>query len=460
MTVAEVCRIAVCSHGEGYSSTVDLALPARMDLGELMPCVVDLAGGQPDASGAGGSRQQWRLSRLDGSTLDESLTLQENDVHDGDLLLLTTVDLIPPPACGDLSDYVVEASARQRGDVVWARRLGEGAWLWSAALGAASLVWPTEVAQDNRAVTAAIVAIAAAVSAVIASRLGLEQSATLSIGMAAVAFGAVAGYLIVPGGPTPPGFFLATAICSAVATVLLRVTACGSTLFTAITTFSLMVAIAFAVATVWPIPPATLGCFLSAASLAMLSVAAKVSIVVSGLSPRMPTTEQSDEDTIIPVAVGLTKAARGHDVLTGLLAGLSLACALGAVLVVFGGHGTSVWVRTAFAITVSAALIFRGCQQRGAVRSTSVLLAGFLCVTAAFASMMMSSPAHGAWICLTAVGVGAGALGITRVDLASRLSPLTRRSLEAVDYISLAAVVPLALWISGVFDLVRGLSLT
>jgi type VII secretion integral membrane protein EccD len=460
MAVAEVCRIAVGSYREDYSSTVDLVVPARLELGELMPCVVDLVGEQPDASGAGGSRQQWRLSRLDGSTLDESLTLQENGVRDGDLLLLTTIDLIPTPACGDLSDYVVEASARMGGDIGWARRLGDGAWLWSAGLGAASLVWPTEVAQDNRAVTAAIVAIAASVSAVIASRLGLEPSATLSIGMAAVAFGAVAGYLIVPGGPTPPGFFLAAAICSAMATVLLRVTACGSTLFTAITTFSLMVAIAFAVATVWPIPLAALGCFLAAASLAMLSGAAKVSIVVAGLSPRMPTAQQSDDDTIIPAAVGLPKATRGHNVLTGLLAGLSLAAALGATLVVFGGHSTSVWVRTVFAITVSAALMFRACQQRDAARSTSALLAGGLCVTAAFTSMMMSSPAHGAWICLIAVALGAAALCLTRVDLASRLSPLTRRSLEAVDYISLAAVVPMALWIGGVFDLVRGLSLT
>src|SRR5215210_3964014 len=267
----DVCRIAVCSHREGYSSTVDLVMPARMEVGELLPRVVDLVGGQPDVAGAGGGRQQWRLSRLDGSELDESLTLHENDVGDGDLLVLTTVALIPAPACGDLSDYVVDASARTGGGPGWARHLGEGAWLWSAGLGTASLVWPTHIAQDNRAVTAAIVAAVAAVSAVIANRIGLEPSATLSVGSAAVTFGAVAGYLIVPGGPTPPNFFLAAAICSAVATVLLRVTAFGLTLFTAITTFSLMVAIASAVATVWPIPQAALGCLLAAASLAMLT---------------------------------------------------------------------------------------------------------------------------------------------------------------------------------------------
>ena len=128
-------------------------------------------------------------------------------------------------------------------------------------------------------------------------------------------------------------------------------------------------------------------------------------------------------------------------------------------MVVFDGHDTRVWVRAAFAITVSAALIFRGCQQRGAARSTSVLIAGFLCVTAVFTSMVISSPANGAWICLVAVVTGAGGLCLTRIDLPSRLSPLTRRSLEAVDYISVAAVVPLAFWIGGVFDVVRGLSL-
>jgi hypothetical protein len=40
------------------------------------------------------------------------------------------------------------------------------------------------------------------------------------------------------------------------------------------------------------------------------------------------------------------------------------------------------------------------------------------------------------------------------------LSPFARRAIEVVDYLALAAIVPLACWVGGLFGFVRGLSLT
>ena len=385
--------------------------------------------------------------------------MPENGVRDGDLLLLSTEDPTSAPAFSDLSHYVVDSSTPM--GTRWRRRLGECAWLWSAILGAVTLGWPTHVAQGYRAMAAAFIAVAAAVSTVIADRIGIESSVTLSIGVTSAAFGALAGYLMVPGGPTPSNFVLAAAICATVSTVLLHAAPGGLTLLTAILSFSLMVAIAAACATIWPIPTVAIGCFLAAASLAMLSFAAKVSILVAGLSPRTPTVgDRPDDHAIVPASVGMSKATRGHTVLTGLMAGISWAAALGAALVVVDERGTSAWVRAAFAVTVSVALMFRACRQRGAARSTSVLLAGFVCLTAAFTSMVAAAPEHAAWACLLAVALGASVLCLTRAELESRLTPLTRRALETVEYLALAAVMPIACWMAGVFDFVRGLSLT
>src|SRR5215212_1512201 len=84
-----MCRLAV-QHGP---DTVELALPRDAPLGVLLPSVVDLVG--PD----GGSTEEglrWHLSRIGQGPLDEAVSLRDNAVRDGELLLLATA-AIPTP---------------------------------------------------------------------------------------------------------------------------------------------------------------------------------------------------------------------------------------------------------------------------------------------------------------------------------------------------------------------------
>ena len=459
MAVVDLLRITVRAHRLGSSAAVDLALPAEMELGEVMPSIVDLVGRQV-GEGSPGCTERWTLSRLDGSALDESMTLDENGVRDGDLLLLTTEVPTYARDFTDMSSYVVDASGSTDHDDGWSRQLGVLAWSWSAAVGGVTLVLPSNLAHGNRAVVAAIVTVAATIAAVIAGRTELEPFVTPSLGMTAVAFGAVAGYLMVPGGPAPPNFFLAAAICATISTVLLHVTNRGWTLFIAIATLSSVVAISAAIATVWPVVTATLGAVMAAASLAVLSLAAKLSIFLARLSPQMPDgSDALDDCATVPMVSGVVRAARGHRVLTGLLAGFSLAAALGTVLTIAHRPADNTWIRFAFTAAIAVALIFRACQQRGVARRALILVAGLISATAAFAVVVDSDPKHAFWVCLVAVALGAGALCLTRVNVGSRLSPFARRGVEAVDYLALAAVVPMAGWICGAFGLVRGLSL-
>ena len=460
MSVVDLFRVTVRAHRLGASAAVDLALPAEMELGEVMPCIVDLVGRQLGERSLG-CTERWTLSRLDGSALEESMTLDENGVRDGDLWLLTAEAMTYERDFTDMSHYVVDASGSPDHDDSWSRQLGVLAWSWSAVVGAVTLVWPSHLAHGSRAVAAAIVAVAATVAAVIAGRTELESFATPSFGMTAVAFGALAGYLMVPGGPAPPNFFLAAAICSAISTVLLHVTSQSSTPFIAIATLSSVVAITAASAMVWPVATATLGAVMAAVSLAMLSLAAKVSIFLTRLSPQMPDgSDALDDCAPPPVISGVVRAERGHRVLTGLLAGFSLSAALGTVLTIADRPADNTWVRVAFATAIAVALIFRACQQRGTARRALILVAGLISATAAFALVVASDPKDAFGVCLVAVALGAAALCLTRINFGSRLSPLARRGVEAVDYLALAAVVPMAGWICGAFGLVRGLSLT
>ena len=339
--------------------------------------------------------------------------------------------------------------------------MGSVACWWSTGVGATTLAWPGPSAPGTRAVVAAVVAVAATVAAILINHLGAQPLPTLTLGMTAAVFGAIAGFLAVPGGPGPPNYFLAAAICSTVAAVLMHVTSCGTTLFTAIAAFSAVAAVAAAVAAVWPAPTAAVGAALAAASLAMINAAAKLSIVLTGLSPRMPSSVDTtaDEDPL-PAGVGALRVARGHQTLTGLLAGFSLSAALGVALVVADRRNHATWSGIAFTGAVSAALILRAVQQRGSIRSTTILTAGFVTITAGFTHLTLTSPGQTPWFGLIAMILGAGALCLTLADVGERLSPFVRRGIELVDYLALAAVVPLACWVGGLFGFVRGLSLT
>jgi hypothetical protein len=53
--------------------------------------------------------------------------------------------------------------------------------------------------------------------------------------------------------------------------------------------------------------------------------------------------------------------------------------------------------------------------------------------------------------------VGAAALGCL---LGLTVNPLFVRAVEVVEYLALAAALPMACWVGGVYELVRGSSLT
>jgi hypothetical protein len=74
--------------------------------------------------------------------------------------------------------------------------------------------------------------------------------------------------------------------------------------------------------------------------------------------------------------------------------------------------------------------------------------------------VVFSAPQHAGWLILAAVVLGGAALCLAGADRDTWLSPVARRMVDVVEYVALAAVVPLACWVAGVFGLVRGLGLS
>ncbi len=160
---------------------VDLALPRNADVGLLVPSIVDLV--RRDTAPAEVGR--WRLARIGGSLLDESMTLNENNVRDGDLLVLTAGEA-PALRWVSLDPYRTVADAIDSTHGPAPRIAAVAAMLCAAGIGAAALWWSGLITRGyGHLTTGALVAAAAAIGA-IALRRAHDQLPCVALSVIAV----------------------------------------------------------------------------------------------------------------------------------------------------------------------------------------------------------------------------------------------------------------------------------
>ena len=182
METADLCRVTVRTHNTGDSTVADLVLPAELEIGEMLPSVVDLVGAQL-VGASSGFAGQWLMLRVDGSPLDDSTSLHDNGVSDGDVLLLTAEDSTCEPVDSPTRPhYVVDAFGSAGSDSGWPRRIGAMTGLWCAGVGATALAWSGHPAAANRAIAAAIVALVSTVAAMVMSRVDGDPLPTSALG--------------------------------------------------------------------------------------------------------------------------------------------------------------------------------------------------------------------------------------------------------------------------------------
>ena len=158
-----------------------------------------------------------------------------------------------------------------------------------------------------------------------------------------------------------------------------------------------------------------------------------------------------------PTTVEPEETVRGHRMLTGLVVGSSAASVAGVGLVAWCGHHDGPWlVGAAFAAVVGAVLMLRARLYVGVDRVLALVGCGILCVTVAFVILVVSVPRQASWAGVVSVIVGLGALC---VGFGAPVSPVARRGVELLEYLAVAAVVPLACWVVDLYGAVRALSL-
>lgn len=416
VTVSEmsVSKVCVQSDRDGDPVAVDLVLPSRTLVAELLPTIVELVGAPAPPEGVA---RRWRLQRASGARVDDSTSLEDNDIRDGELLIL---DSDAAPALGP----VRHAAPQQVAESPPAGPTVDG-WLPGAvavlATTLAALALASTAGSDGSTTHAVICAAAAAATAVTAVVTGYPTTSCLGV----VALAGATGFLVVPSGPAAPNVFLAAAAASSTALLMLRLSGRPSAALIAAAALSSLVT----AVTVAAMPMTVVGVALSTSAIGLLALAPRLSLLAAGLGP-----EHWHGDLA-------ASAAAGHAILSGLVAGSAAGAAAGAVVTAVAGHAGA----APFAGLAGMVLVLRGRTHVDADRRIALAAGGFVAFVAGVWALLSTRPESlGPVACLL---VAVGLVAVRRPSC----GPTVCRMLDRLECGALVAVVPVACWVGGAY---------
>ncbi|PSL54756.1 type VII secretion integral membrane protein EccD [Saccharothrix carnea] len=442
---------------------IDVALPADVAVADLLPMLLDMA---KEATPDGGVRHGgWALAKLGDGPLDPSRTLASLGVVDGELLQLRKRNENPPPP---LYDDVVDAIAESDPDSFrpWtkdtARRYGHLAGALALITAAIAVLMAGPLAGGGNlapAICAGVVAIAAmAAGAVVARSYAATGTGVLIAAAGGLPMAYVAGLYIVPGPIGRPSLLLASVLVLIFASAAIMLIGRGITVFIAAATAGALSALAFLVGIFVDHPVQGIAAATTAVSLAALSVLPRLTIQLAKLPlPTVPgSAEDLKEDTGFPeYSVIERRTANAHEYLTGMIIGCGGIAAVFAVIA--AGNGT-IW-GPLLAIVVTLVLLLRGRAYANGAQAVALLASGMVAGTGVLLGWLVQSSAGDRLLYVfgTLVIVGAAALVLGVIFPNQKFSPVLRRTVDILEAILIAAVLPLALAVMDLYVAMRQL---
>ncbi|MGL4742854.1 MAG: type VII secretion integral membrane protein EccD [Dermatophilaceae bacterium] len=458
-TVAHPRRVTVVTP----QTRVDLALPLQATIAEVVLQVVSLVGSDeadPEAAAGG-----WLLSRLGDRPFVSGRSVGATDIADGDVLYLARrSDRLPPVLFDDVVDAVAEAtSTRPDGWTVAAsRRTAVG------VAGALVLAGNVAVATAGAPWTAAIAVAITTAAVLVVAGAALSRAVGDSLVGAVTAMGAMplvcwAGARagsesasLLPTGSTALLVGGAALACTAVVAAL----AVGDLLpaFVGVGVTGVAGAAVGFVGTVWG--ASALGLAATTAVLATLAVPVfpMLSVRLARMpSPTIPVDmDEFRRDETVTRADDMVAVARQTQGMLSafILALVSVLVPCLVVLLVDGERWSLV-----LAVTLALATALRARQLLGAVPRVALLVTGLACLAGVAAVVLAGAGPE--WRVAAAPITTSAAAAL--VLYASRLpragaAPYTGRLLDILEFISLAALLPLLGVVLGVYARARGIA--
>ena len=491
----EVCRVTVLAK----STQVDMALPVDVPVSLLVPGIVDMiagvepaerpgragvepaerpgrAGVEPAAGGASseGVPVAWTLARIGFPPLSPAATLAELSVRDGELLVLGVAER---PAPVPLFDDLMNSVARANSDDVSQWTAGTARTVGSVVTGALVLLacaillrGPIRAGAENvgsvleglAAITAALLF---AIAGMILGRAYHEHTLAVLFGGCAVALMFTGGTLFVPGQFGAAQLMLGSAMAGASALLSLRIGGSGFALFTAAIVSALLVFAATVCTLFTTVPRPAIGTAAALIGLAGIALSARVSMMQAGLPlPPVPTAgapldtvEEAELDAISFVDLQVA-AARARSYLTGLLVAFTATVVVGLLVAAAADFGGAVrWPAVALAALCALVLLLRGRTYAVVTHAVPLVAGGTTILLALLVGAVVALPDYA----LALFGVAlAGAVAATVFGAfvpTRSYSPVMRRSAELLEYAIIALVIPIAVWVCGLYSVVRGL---
>ncbi|MBE9375012.1 type VII secretion integral membrane protein EccD [Saccharopolyspora sp. HNM0983] len=462
------------------TTRIDLALPADVSVADLLPMLLDMA---REITPDGGSRHGgWCLAKLgESQPLDPGQTLASQGIVDGDMLQLRRrSDDPPPPLYDDVVDALAEAEpgSYRPWTKETAARVGHTAGalgMIAAAValgiaGPAGLLHPTmdSMAKIAYQVVAAAVAFLAALLAVGVGSVVTRAYAASTTGTVIAAAGGlpmafVAGFNAVPGSSLEPRLLFACALVLICAAVSIMVIGAGIITFIAAATAGAFGTASFLIATLIPDTAVNSGIAAGAAAvgLAGISLLPRITIQLAKLPlPHVPgSAEDLKEDSGFPDYRMIERqTGLAHQYMTGLIVGCGIVAALGAVLSALDG---TIW-GVLFAVVVAAVLLLRGRNYANGSQALALLFSGLLAALGCTVGLLVQigqQPLAVAWSFppLLLLGVLAVVFGVVFPN--RRFSPVQRRTVDILEAVLIALVLPLALAVMDAYMAVRDLNL-
>ncbi|HEY5880855.1 MAG TPA: type VII secretion integral membrane protein EccD [Nakamurella sp.] len=443
------------------SSRIDLALPDRTSIAEVLEIVLDVAPRslREQAMAHGG----WILRTAAGRPLPGATTLLDEGIAGGSTLFLAGADTAETAVVyDDVADAV--ADAVRADNPAWPAAAGRACALGATAAGAILAVLAVVALGPPWTVPAMVLAGLAvglqAVAALVARRVG-DLGLAVTIGLVSVAAGAAAAVTAAAGsrplaglGPLP---WLLGALTAAVlaGTATLAI---GSRRvpFGAITTGAALLAVALAGDAAFDLGPLGTAAIIGGLALCVMPALPALSLRLAAFEPDpLPTAAPEIAAIRRPVDARDVRQRTGRAVnlLTSLLQGLAWPALAAGVVLAFGDRPAG----QALAAVVGLALLLRGRLFPTLGQRLPLVLAGIGCLLAVPTAIGVHATSATTVI---AVGITAGVAAAASATIAARREPRTpamARAAEIIDLVLTIAVIPLVAAVLGAFAFARGL---
>lgn len=411
----------------------DVVLPTHIPIGELMPAVVDLIGTDQSSGRAP------HLTRVCGERLDPAATLAQYAIPDGELLILTT-DVRPAPITRFDSSAVVEdeIAAMPPAALRITRRVGGWCTLgWASTVLLVLLGRPLlDSGASRHPVIGALTALLMLAGATVAQRAEPKRSA-VSISVLAAVFAGLTAALTIPGRPGMPAFMLAMAAMAAIALLACRLLDCAASVLLPVAATAMAATAATMGAVIGWWSTTAVGPMLVAASVAILTVSARLAVRSSGLTTTGPTDGHLK---------ALARAA--HHRLTVIVVATAWTAALGAVLTAATADNPG--AAAALIAILAGLLLIRAVRDRDPYRVAAHSFSFGIAVTALAVLCSVEAPQCIPWLCGALLTIVAGTAWLARREPAG-FSPAMHRAVSTLDLILGAAIVPASCAATGAF---------